>query len=582
MKKIYIITVFAVLAAIMTACSESKSSNSLDYIAVKTSKDAKWGFIGPDGKMLYEEEFEKTPSPVINGFFTVEENDGISVYKADAKKPELVPGCEDLVDAGYMIDGVIPVTHKNERIKLVDASGKEKLTFMPVDGKEIIGVNRTIIDGTLCFMTADNKCGLINTDGKVLVPAKYDLLTYAGEGMVFVGTLTTPDSLGMTKVEYSLLNKDGKEITKFKDRMNLHSQFIDGKALVMKSDENIPGYIDKKGIFSKLPAKVHGFGEFFNGKEFAFITEDNKTGLMNLEGEILIRPKYESLGLYSEYKFYVKDGDKKWSILSKTGEKEKTFDDFEYFISMYSNNLNKTKFEVIAGEKDHQYDFYTFEGKSITQESFYALNFIVKSSLIYTDYFNAEEVGKRMASYVNDNGVNGVLFGTEISKLLPEGAKAMTYSNEYSLALPDISGGYKWTLKINAETADPIASPEYTTKTETYWFSTYSRQVLSGYKFNNAKVVAFSIVAESSKDFADDATKAIIEILKQHGFKQINIDDYEGESLAVLKKGKVGVNVNYYEESGTNTLILNVYQDLDIVALDEMPSDSVAVDSLAN
>lgn len=566
----------------MTACSESKSSNSLDYIAVKTSKDAKWGFIGPDGKMLYEEEFEKTPSPVINGFFTVEENDGISVYKADAKKPELVPGCEDLVDAGYMIDGVIPVTHKNERIKLVDASGKEKLTFMPVDGKEIIGVNRTIIDGTLCFMTADNKCGLINTDGKVLVPAKYDLLTYAEEGMVFVGTLTTPDSLGMTKVEYSLLNKDGKEITKFKDRMNLHSQFIDGKALVMKSDENIPGYIDKKGNFSKLPAKVHGFGEFFNGKEFAFITEDNKTGLMNLEGEILIRPKYESLGLYSEDKFYVKDGDKKWSILSKTGEKEKTFDDFEYFISMYSNNLNKTKFEVIAGEKDHQYDFYTFEGKSITQESFYALNFIVKSSLIYTDYFNAEEVGKRMASYVNDNGVNGVLFGTEISKLLPEGAKAMTYSNEYSLALPDISGGYKWTLKINAETADPIASPEYTTKTETYWFSTYSRQVLSGYKFNNAKVVAFSIVAESSKDFADDATKAIIEILKQHGFKQINIDDYEGESLAVLKKGKVGVNVNYYEESGTNTLILNVYQDLDIVALDEMPSDSVAVDSLAN
>lgn len=566
----------------MTACSESKSSNSLDYIAVKTSKDAKWGFIGPDGKMLYEEEFEKTPSPVINGFFTVEENDGISVYKADAKKPELVPGCEDLVDAGYMIDGVIPVTHKNERIKLVDASGKEKLTFMPVDGKEIIGVNRTIIDGTLCFMTADNKCGLINTDGKVLVPAKYDLLTYAEEGMVFVGTLTTPDSLGMTKVEYSLLNKDGKEITKFKDRMNLHSQFIDGKALVMKSDENIPGYIDKKGNFSKLPAKVHGFGEFFNGKEFAFITEDNKTGLMNLEGEILIRPKYESLGLYSEDKFYVKDGDKKWSILSKTGEKEKTFDDFEYFISMYSNNLNKTKFEVIAGEKDHQYDFYTFEGKSITQESFYALNFIVKSSLIYTDYFNAEEVGKRMASYINDNGVNGVLFGTEISKLLPEGAKAMTYSNEYSLALPDISGGYKWTLKINAETADPIASPEYTTKTETYWFSTYSRQVLSGYKFNNAKVVAFSIVAESSKDFADDATKAIIEILKQHGFKQINIDDYEGESLAVLKKGKVGVNVNYYEESGTNTLILNVYQDLDIVALDEMPSDSVAVDSLAN
>lgn len=160
MKKIFFIPVIALIACSLTGCGESDSSLSLDYVPVKTSKDAKWSFIGPDGKMLYEDEFEKKPSPVINGFFNVEESEGISVYKASNKKPELVPGCEDLVYAGCMSEGLIPVTRKNERIKLVDASGEDKLTFMPVNDTEIISVSSIVTEGILCFGTADNKHGL--------------------------------------------------------------------------------------------------------------------------------------------------------------------------------------------------------------------------------------------------------------------------------------------------------------------------------------------------------------------------------------------------------------------------------------
>ena len=186
-----------------------------------------------------------------------------------------------------------------------------------------------------------------------------------------------------------------------------------------------------------------------------------------------------------------------------------------------------------------------------------------------------------MASFVKDNGVNGISFGTDISKLLPEGAKAMTYSDEYSIDLPDISGGYKWTLKITANTSGPIASPEYTTKTETYGYYSFSHLAISGYKFNNATVTSFSIIAKSQKEFIEEASTAIIAILKQHGFKDYNPDTYESEFIAVLKKGDIVANVNYYGDD-SDGLILHVYQDDDVTAVTETPSDSAVVDTLAN
>ncbi len=557
--KNFTVLLFSIASVIvsMTGCGGSDNSDSLDYIAVKTSEDAKWGFVGPDGKMLYEEEFEKEPSPVINGFFIVEENNGISVYKADAKKPELVPGCEDLVYAGIMSEGLIPVTRKNERIKLVNASGVEKLTLMPVDGKEIINVSHIVSDGTLPFITADNKCGLLSTSGKVLIPAKYKMLVYAGEGMVFAEAEGAADSLGNIKKNVYLLDKNGKEIKKFEEEMYPHSKFVKGKALFMKRDDNIPGYIDKKGEFTKLPGKVHGFGDFFNGKEFAFTTEDNKTGLMTLEGEILIRPKYEYLGSYSKDKFYVKDDDKKWSILSKEGEKEKTYDDFKYFLSI-PQLLNNTKFEVLAGEKEHRFDFYSFDGKSLTQESFYAVNLDFDTDPVYTDYFNAEEVGDKMVSLLDKNGVNGIAFGTGIRKILPKDAVAKAYSDTYAYEFPDISGGYRWTLKAVAETNEPIASPIHGTKTENYGYYTYTHQVITGYQFNNAKVSGFSISVSSYKDFQEKTADAVISALEKRGFKQYEQDE-EGESIAAFTNGVMNVNLSIYSEGGKTTLTMNVY-----------------------
>ena len=579
MKRLFMIPALAA-SLLMTGCGgDSSNLPSLDYAAVKTSKDAKWGFVGPDGKMLYEDEFENEPSVVANGYFTVEENNGICVYKVAEKKPELVPGLEDLVCAGTMSEGLIPMTRKNERIKLVDASGKEKVTFMPVDGNEIVKVSGLIIDGLLTFKTTEDKWGIISKDGDPLIAPKYDQIYYAMEGMVFAKNTGKPDKEGNIKDNYYLLDKKGKEILKFKDEMSIASAFRNGKALVMKGSEKIPGYINKKGEFTKLPGKVHSFGGFFNGKEFSFETEDDKVGVMNLEGEIIIRPRYDYLGTYGEDKFYVKDGDKKWSILNKSGEKEKSFDDFEYFIAMPQVYKN-TKFEVLAREKDHQFDFYTFDGKPVTQESFYAVNVMLNSGMVETDYFNAEEVGNKMAALINDNGVKGIAFNTEISKLLPEDADAEDYSGKYNYQLPGIHGGYKWDLSVIANADTQIASPEYTTKTETYWFSTYTRQVISGYHFNPAKVISFVIKAESSKEFAEKAAASVVADLKKRGFKEGKASE---NTIALLSKGDISVSIAKGNDDNKE-LYLFVSNDKPQVesSSDAVPNDSVAAVNIKN
>ena len=578
MRKSLIMPLIAGTMAIVTSCGSQGDKLSLDYIAVQTSKDAKWGFVGPDGKMLYEEEFEKMPSSVINGFFTVEEGEGVSVYKAEAKKPELVNGCEDLVGAGVMSDGVIPVTRKNERIKLLDASGKEKLTFMPVDNHEIVSVSGVAIDGAFCFETDDDKEGLINTSGKVLIPAKYDKLAYYYGGLAVGKVFGDPDSLGNRSEEFYLLDKNGKEIKKFKDELMLRSRVADGKALAFmaKDGDRIPGYIDTKGEFTKLPAKVKAFGNYFNGKEFSFETEDSKYGIMNLDGEVIIRPKYEEIGRYGEDKFYVKNGDSKWSILNKEGEKVETYDDFEYFTTLESPLL-ETGFEVVAAEKRHQIDFYTYEGKPITQESFYSANFDVNIPNVNTDYFNAEEVGFKIAELITADGVKGIKIGSPVAKALPADAQAEGYSNQTLFYLPDINGGYKWYLSVQVGTDGVIAEPIYTTKTETYWFTTYTRQVVSGYKFNDAKIKNFTITATSSKDFAEEASKAIVSSLKKRGFKEAKT---EAPNTVELRKGDLVASV-FAPEGLSTSLTVSVYSaKAQEAATEAVPDSVVAVEEV--
>lgn len=564
----------------MSSCGSGGGEKlKLDYIPVQAREDAKWGFVGPDGKMLYEDEFKKAPSPVINGVFSVEEDGGISVYESTDKKPTLIKGLEELVDAGVMNDGVIPIVRKNERIKLVDKSGKEKLVFDPIDGNEIIRVGSCSTDGLFQFVLANENVGVMNTSGKVLIEPKYLSITYLKEDRYLALQYGEPDSLGIKPVNYYLLDGKGKEIVKFKDVMVSATQFVDGKCLVMKSEDNIPGYINKSGEFTKLPAKIVKFDSHFDGKIFGFETEEGSTGIMNIDGEIVIRPKYKVVVPISDGKFVVKNDDSQWFVLNKDGEKETVLDDMEVILPLSTFGYSG-EFEMIGSEKKHRIDLYSYAGKAISQESFYNINLEVKP-YVSSDYFNPEEIGRQLVSFIDSDGVNGVKFNTPVSDLLPKDAQAKNYSEKYEYSFTDIPKGYKWTLAITGFTDKPIASPIYTTRTETYWFSTYTRQVLDGYKFNDGvDVKSFSISASSSRDFLEEALKAVSAALKEKGFKEQPATEESVGDVTVFKRGNIEVVVGSYFEY-ENELVLSVSDLSKSSAAASDVADSATEDSAA-
>lgn len=538
MKKLFRALVALTAICGMASCGSGGDQKiALDYMPVQPREDAKWGFIGPDGKMLYEDEFKNMPSVVINGVFTVEEDGGVSVYEATAKKPTLIPGLEELADAGIMNDGVIPIVRKNERIKLVDKSGKEKLILDNfVTGLEIIGIEACSTDGMFIIQVDNKNYGVINTSGKLLINHIFTDITYLWDNRFYGKSI---------KGDYLLLNNKGKEIAKFEEKIVFGSKFINGKCLVLKGDDRIPGYINTNGEFTKLPEKISQFTGVYDGKIFGFETEDRTTGIMNMEGEIVISPKYEMIFQIPDDKFIAKNDDGEWFILNKNGEKETELDDFRNLTPLSAFGFGG-KFELIGVDKRHRIDLYDYKGKAVTQESFYSANVETKR-FVKSDYFDPFDIGLKLEGLIDNDGVNRVKLNIPISKLLPKDAEAKDYSNKYEYSLPDIHQYYNWTLSITANTNEPIASPVYTTKTEEGWFGSYTQQVLSGYRFNgNTKVTSFSINAESNRDFTEGALKAIDKQLKMRGFKESQLDEEFDFDGTVYKYGSLQVMVGPY------------------------------------
>ena len=62
---------------LLSACSSgNRIEEKIEALAFKSDKNDKWGLISTDGKILFEDEFERTPSMVFNGRYFVTNKNG--------------------------------------------------------------------------------------------------------------------------------------------------------------------------------------------------------------------------------------------------------------------------------------------------------------------------------------------------------------------------------------------------------------------------------------------------------------------------------------------------------------------------
>ena len=293
MKKIIF---FLFVLSTLVSCKQFFGGNDLQYMPFRESEKSKWGLIGTDGKVLCTDEFDSQPTVVMNDRFFAKNKDGKwELFSAEENPKQIGRKAYDM--AGAFKDDVAPVSVKGKPIQFIDKDGNVKFDLDRVDGKKVEAVTN-FTDGVAIF-SAEGGVGLFDNKGKVIVNPEYLFIKDAGDGKYLAIEKKYKDAKDPEDVNITILSKHGNVLGEIEGRKysNLLPCFSGDNLCVEKrtsGDNHRWGVIDVKGN-EVLPMinKMDNVTEFL-GKKFIF-EKDDQYGLMNVDGDIIIRSKYKNL-----------------------------------------------------------------------------------------------------------------------------------------------------------------------------------------------------------------------------------------------------------------------------------------------
>lgn len=528
-----LISLGAVAAMGLTGCNGSTGNDpfaKVDYIPVKETEKGNWGFYAPDGKQIYPDEFKNEPSMVIEGYFSVAENDGYTLYHA-GDKPEVVGEAEGLKSVGFMSDGLIPVTFPKERISVLNTKGEKVFTIDPVKDKEIVSCAGGFCEGLLRVNNQDDLEGYINTKGEVVIAPAYYYAYDFHDGYAVVGKRGEDGD----DDKFMVIDKKGEVVFNLRSGYGRYfNEFMYGKLVVRDANDHIVFLDDKGETAFKCPSKVTSvYG--YNTKYIIYSTEEGEYGVMDFEGETLIRPKYQDIEFVGDDKFLCSTDDRSL-VLDAKGEELLRFDDYERVRYM-------GKFGYIGIGK-RIFEFLDAEGKAIKNAEFVDLSYSAFAGYsVQSDYFNTEAVVADICSMINPKGVGEYAIG--------EGPGAHfsnpgSYTYRSNVDLDDLDkSGYRYTISARARFSKSMGDWDY---------------AFNGYEYNRreywtpgCELQFIDIYISTQTDWCNDGPAAITRGLQKEGFKLIGEakgDDY----VAGLTKGSVIVCITGSKGSSTSNI----------------------------
>ncbi len=517
----------ALTTTVFFGCGGGEKSK-IDYIPFKTDRDGMWGMIDREGNILFEEEFKSTPSVCREGVFAVQEEESVTLYLAE-KKPVAIKGCEDLLDAGMMSDGLIPIVRKGERIKFINKSGKEKFELKPHKSKEITFASN-FTDGFATIVNEEGKSGIINTSGKVIIEPVYSQIFHMGDDIFFA----EKDSSCL------LIDKSGKTIKKLKSETYPISVFVEGKALFThRFDGGRETLIlDTKGERIKRisdEAKDQITSIFEGGYIYE---KEGSYGVKSFDDEIIIRAKYETIIPYNG-KFFVEKGEDTWTLLDEKGEELKEFEDYEGIGILE---------DWILGEIDgDRFVILNENGEPVNKEDYY---FGYRShDKVKSDYCDVEGFATALTEGLNDKGFGKIALGTSASAYLSD--EPAKYSSRRDVVL-DSTLYSKNGLKYKAGCSIEIQADTYIA---TYEYDYFTSQ--GTYSFNpEAEIQRIVSSTNLSKDYhAESVYEAAVKQITSKGFKSVAIPEYDGKHAKLFSKGNILV-FTYCTKSGDISIFI--------------------------
>ncbi|NOQ74024.1 MAG: hypothetical protein GQ574_18605 [Crocinitomix sp.] len=170
----------------------------------------------------------------------------------------------------------------------------------------------------------NNQYGLIDKDGKIITPTKYEYVDHFSEGLIGVDEIMTYRHLFIKKRTRSIFSYiDILGNTIIQDVNIISGQpFSEGLAFTRFKKEEKDGFINKEGEIVIPPIFESQFALGFS-EGLANIRINNKYGFINKKAEEIIPFKYDSAAEFHDGFALVKNRSKK-SFIDKKGNKLKT------------------------------------------------------------------------------------------------------------------------------------------------------------------------------------------------------------------------------------------------------------------
>lgn len=387
MKKLFLAAV-AVLA--LASCNQEKGGG-IQYMPFQESEKSNWGLIDASGQALLTDEYKQMPTVVMHDRFFVKNNKGLwELYTAEAKPKQIG---DEYSQAGVFVENVAPVVQKDKQIEFIDVDGNVKFTLDKVNGK-VVSSCTNFKDGVAIFQV-DQYYGCINPNGDVVVEPEYLKIYPANEGKMLAVDKKQEKYLqsgDLDQVTYTILSTKGEELGTMKSSKFKLTDGIFQSGVMVVTDEagdgsRRVGLVDQNGDWVLKPSdKVKGI-KAIQGKQFIY-TDGDQQGVMDFEGNVLIRPRYADIVFANSTLYFAKaDKDKAGYQLMDANEKQIGKDEYMNVLPFMGNN-------AIVQESQTNWIFINSQGEDLkVKQDVYAIsNRAMGDAVVQNEYFDFDNI----------------------------------------------------------------------------------------------------------------------------------------------------------------------------------------------
>lgn len=414
-------------------------------------------------------------------------------------------------------------------------------------------------------MTEGEKYGFIDKKGRVVIPPIYDKASLFYDGYALV----KKDGIVM------FIDESQKEIVKFDKGILPLAYPTEGSYPYIKENSDECGIRKLSGEdVIKADKKYTSFSPFFNGYTI-FTNLENMTGLMNMNGDVVIRAKYESLLLCDDIIIYRDKG--KEGLLSYKGD---IILEAKYTSILPFFKKNKYTYVMDGNEcllidrKGNEVNGNTYN--MLYTPSFYCLPsfqpvsvlfYLTDLEMVKSDYIDMDTEADNILSYIKDTGIDRVPYN-----VFPE-VFADTYNKDYKVSdlkesttlsqTISITDNYK--LSIYALYDEDVIVPNYGKEwQDSYFYGGYYEDIITGYSYNlirsNSLDLEISLINRFERR-TESVFYSLCKGLENKGYAKITeelSDNDEGELSIKYEKKSSGLEINMKAFPDSESIVISV------------------------